>query len=1083
MVSAPDQPAAIAPMWEYLRDLERAGKISESHLYTLLTRYAIKDLLGYAEGQFKIDKAAKGQGRPDVRLFTEDMSQWVVGEAKLDDEDIRNSSRRAAIWKDKKKYVTAETVYYLWLAPKTILVTHRNGEPIQWVILEDAVPPGIEGPACASTERKAIQSTLYRITRKAADDEDHLRRFSEGDLPARDIPVNAESLPLLADTCRRALDVLTGFFKLRFREFTSEYDSAKDQLEKLVADEFLAEFHGNAADHRREMETVRLRIRRLEDLHLRYEEFCEEQAYSGTKPEQNEKIFLTNTAYVLLGRLLFIRIAEDRGLVSPKLSNGAVELWRRLSQDPESLIPSFVSMAIRDAKSVCRQLFEHRIFDWIQIAEENGELASALAKVLVELNAYDFAAIERDIFGQIYQEVLPRRLRKQLGEFYTDTEVVELILALTGYTEDERIEASLLDPSCGSCTFLVQAAQHLLRKASTRNLQADVLVDVIEKALLGRDINQFAVYIGRMNLLFTLFEVFQRAGRDAEFDVYEADSLAIPKVGKIETVSVDYLVGNPPYVRNERLPQAQRERLQQSYAGVAEGNTDLAVYFVRKYAEQLKPGARFGMILPRGVLDAASSRSLREYLSGPNGPHIEWLVPLDWACHELFDADVVPCILVFRKPLAGEERPKLRLLQNMRGCADLLRAASDPLFRSENIQAFEWREFSEIVEDPWPIEVVREDLPVLAKLRSFPRMESTMKVRSAIKVGSQASEGSPVASHETPHSTPLLTGSEVAAYGIGRPRRHIDLASRTISDKSIWSHLPEGTVVALTKIHITVLAAVIDPSRVAAQDTVLIGIPQAPTLWSPQALVALLNSSASRYFNFTVQRSGVTGGGRRDVTHYPRTIERLPLPGIGVSARAQLERLTGEATALAAEITATGDPTRLLALPSSSRVGLLPKVDFSAWSQEKSLTSKAFEPDILEGVLHLSEALSITGNAHLLVYLQLRVQDWLERHGQVSLTELQSMDCPDADTIFQLVNEYLTTLEAEAPRRDRFFAILGEIDQIVYQGFGLTDGEAAIIERRMNSFPMKDTANNPRYPWSKVVRPRLRHFLEGERYH
>ena len=61
----------------------------------------------------------------------------------------------------------------------------------------------------------------------------------------------------------------------------------------------------------------------------------------------------------------------------------------------------------------------------------------------------------RDLLKQLYQNLMPKRLRHALGEYYTPDWLAELLLSRLHY--DGKPEVRLLDPACGSGTFLVQA--------------------------------------------------------------------------------------------------------------------------------------------------------------------------------------------------------------------------------------------------------------------------------------------------------------------------------------------------------------------------------------------------------------------------------------------------------------------------------------------------------------------------------------------------------------------------------------------------------------------------------------------------
>ena len=133
-----------------------------------------------------------------------------------------------------------------------------------------------------------------------------------------------------------------------------------------------------------------------------------------------------------------------------------------------------------------------------------------------------------------------------LGEFYTPIPVVLYILDHVGYTPYKNIgEIKILDPACGSGTFLVQIVtrliQYYLRKFSKRYVdqftpdEAKVVLESIKRNVHGLDINPFAVHISEINLLFNtidLYELIRRKYPDyiiGRFNVICTDSLLEPQ--------------------------------------------------------------------------------------------------------------------------------------------------------------------------------------------------------------------------------------------------------------------------------------------------------------------------------------------------------------------------------------------------------------------------------------------------------------------------------------------------------------------------------------------------------------------------
>jgi len=128
-------------------------------------------------------------------------------------------------------------------------------------------------------------------------------------------------------------------------------------------------------------------------------------------------------------------------------------------------------------------------------------------------------------------------------------------------------------------------------------------------------------------------------------------AIEFPDVFLSETGSrgFDAVIGNPPYVRQERLGDFKPyfEKRFKSFHGMA----DLYVYFYEQGLRLLKPGGRLSYIVTNKWMKAGYGEPLRR-LFGEEA-WVESLVDFGHAKHIFEDADVFPCILVARKPAQG----------------------------------------------------------------------------------------------------------------------------------------------------------------------------------------------------------------------------------------------------------------------------------------------------------------------------------------------------------------------------------------------------------------------------------------------
>jgi len=136
------------------------------------------------------------------------------------------------------------------------------------------------------------------------------------------------------------------------------------------------------------------------------------------------------------------------------------------------------------------------------------------------------AETSRDLLKKLYQYLVPQGLRRILGEFYTPDWLAELVIDEVGYKGDTNHR--LLDPACGSGTFLVLAVERAREYGRNRKENATETAKRIVANIWGFDLNPLAVIAARTNYLFALGNLVDKMG-DFEIPVYLADSVLWPE--------------------------------------------------------------------------------------------------------------------------------------------------------------------------------------------------------------------------------------------------------------------------------------------------------------------------------------------------------------------------------------------------------------------------------------------------------------------------------------------------------------------------------------------------------------------------
>jgi hypothetical protein len=172
-------------------------------------------------------------------------------------------------------------------------------------------------------------------------------------------------------------------------------------------------------------------------------------------------------------------------------------------------------------------------FDSPELKETIREIAHAFSEFEPATSTLDPTST-RDLLKKLYQYLVPKEVRHHLGEYYTPDWLAELILNEVEY--DGNNLKRLLDPACGSGTFLVLAIQRAINWGR-KNKRPDLeIAKSIKANIWGFDLNPLAVIASRTNYLFALGdlvnEILDRGGT-IEIPIYLCDSVLMPtKISK-----------------------------------------------------------------------------------------------------------------------------------------------------------------------------------------------------------------------------------------------------------------------------------------------------------------------------------------------------------------------------------------------------------------------------------------------------------------------------------------------------------------------------------------------------------------------
>jgi len=238
-------------------------------------------------------------------------------------------------------------------------------------------------------------------------------------------------------------------------------------------------------------------------------------------------LFAVHTYFALLMKLLAAELAslQSSSLLAsplaqlPSLSSGEL----RTALDDLENGGLFARLGIRN-------FLEGDFFGWY-LSVWDAAVESSVREMVRSLSNFEPATttldptFTRDLLKRLYQYLVPRKLRHDLGEFYTPDWLAELTLTESGYTGE--LSARLLDPGCGSGTFLVLAIRRKRDYADEHLLEGRQTLDAILDNIVGFDLNPLAVLAARTNYLLALGNL-ARFKSPLEIPVYLCDSVLTP---------------------------------------------------------------------------------------------------------------------------------------------------------------------------------------------------------------------------------------------------------------------------------------------------------------------------------------------------------------------------------------------------------------------------------------------------------------------------------------------------------------------------------------------------------------------------
>lgn len=180
---------------------------------------------------------------------------------------------------------------------------------------------------------------------------------------------------------------------------------------------------------------------------------------------------------------------------------------------------------------------------------------------------------------------------RQYGEVFTRRWVVETLLDLTRYTPDRDLGSlRLMEPSCGSGAFLGPAVERLIESAHRHDRPFSSLTGAIRAFDLRAGHVEAARGLCRDLLVNAGASPATASSLACEW-IRFADFLLV----EVENLPADVVIGNPPYIRYDDLPEELVDAYRRSWSTMR-GRGDIYIGFIERALRMLAPGGAVGFI-------------------------------------------------------------------------------------------------------------------------------------------------------------------------------------------------------------------------------------------------------------------------------------------------------------------------------------------------------------------------------------------------------------------------------------------------------------------------------------------------------
>jgi len=592
----------------------------------------------------------------------------------------------------------------------------------------------VEDAYIKATKYKAPHFVVWNITHFYC-----FETFKEGDFldklwfPHAGAPDKVTDAKTYREAIEKYEDEIKKFLKFFLIEFDQIYKGVKPKPALGIDEKFIYMLRG--AIHSLSIPVFNyIKEKAQKDLEFRKRliEYFREQMWTFRNQDEDYDKVARQYIYLLVIKLLFYDILASTPPFNRKLKKLTIPATIRKGEELKKIIDNRLEEAHKVTGTYEVILFS----DFLDSIVPPDDIVDQIRELAENLANYDFSKIDYEVLGFIFQKLIPEDERHKLGQYFTRSDVVDLILGFCIRSPDDKV----LDGASGAGTFLVRAyvKKKLLKKEkSHRELLSE---------LYGVDIAKFPALLSMINLasrnlaqLENIPNIIQRDFFDVEpGKEYPAVEVRYNRahVWRVELPrEFDAVVMNPPYTRQEEMEDIVEEEKKKVYERCIkdwkEMNKDkytkekkpkiskrssIYVYFFIHGGYFLREGGRMGFITSNSWLDTDYGGDLQRYFL----ENFKIVAIIESKVERWFeDADINTAITILERCSNPEERDNnmVKFVLLKKPLSELIPIANKPGDEAER-----WRRIEELVKLIENTNTYYED----DKIRIFPKKQKEL---------------------------------------------------------------------------------------------------------------------------------------------------------------------------------------------------------------------------------------------------------------------------------------------------------------------------------------------------------------------